>query len=426
MLWMQRNRKITKGKDTIFYVRGRRVEASKLARYARRKKAPKDLEVLQNKNSTSSYQWCYICLIYRAAIPSDIRCYTPAPRIPPTPKAPTDEQANDNSLPSNSELENQSPNAERSQSSAPVLLSTKSAISLQEPCHTYPHVPLDLPAAKSAIMAKAPNRFNIPTQHKRNGPALPKSPVLHTRDLEHSPLTVSNLIEEGKILPKATVEPVSGTSGSGFGYQDLHWNTTVDSEKSDHTVSSIEEHDHCHDALFHEMLHAQKPSIGDSYHSTYRDILLSQTLSTARHRHLARRSASPSFANPTKAFTSNSPFSSQEEPHSPEGFVESIDPSHLTVDLRDTEGATKSLPKDTPKNTTTDRNEENQSPGSHHRPNQAPRSEHQAYTMQYSEGDGTPAQSNRHLALMESAVEARITKLKGQTTTSLFFTAMGL
>ena len=43
MLWMQRKRKATEGKDSHFYVRGRRVDPRKMARYARRKKTPQDL-----------------------------------------------------------------------------------------------------------------------------------------------------------------------------------------------------------------------------------------------------------------------------------------------------------------------------------------------------------------------------------------------
>ena len=37
MLWLQKQRKTVEGKDSQFYVRGRRVDPSKMARYARRK-----------------------------------------------------------------------------------------------------------------------------------------------------------------------------------------------------------------------------------------------------------------------------------------------------------------------------------------------------------------------------------------------------
>lgn len=291
MLWMQRNRKIKKDKDSVFYVRGRRVEGSKLARYARRKKEPEHLEVRHVQNCKSSYLYSRYrtsVLIIHAAIPPDIRCYTPAPRLPPTPRAPIDEQPHGNSFPLISNSENQSINAERSQSPTHVPTNVRSATSLHEHCHTYPQVPLELPVVRSPVMAKAPNR--------------------------------------------ATIELVSGTSARGLFSHDLQRNTDVDSEKSVYNVSSVEENEHCHGGLFNEMLHAPISSIGDLYHSTYRDMLLTQTLSTARRRHWATRSASPSFAMPTKAFTPGSSNSRQEGTDSLEGFIESIHPSHLTVD----------------------------------------------------------------------------------------------
>lgn len=119
-------------------------------------------------------------------------------------------------------------------------------------------------------MAKAPNRSNMPTQHKRNDPVIPKGHVSHMQVLEHLPPTSPYPVEEGEILPKATIELVLGTSTRGSFFYDLQWNTDVDSEKSVHNVSSVEENEHCHGGLFNEMLHAQKPSIGYSYHSTYR------------------------------------------------------------------------------------------------------------------------------------------------------------
>ncbi len=425
MLWMQRNRKIKKDKDSVFYVRGRRVEGSKLARYARRKKELEHLEVRHVQNCKSSYLYSRYrtsVLIIHAAIPPDIRCYTPAPRLPPTPRAPIDEQPHGNSFPLISNSENQSINAERSQSPTHVPTNVRSATSLHEPCHTYPQVPLELPVVRSPVMAKAPNRSNMPTHHKRNDPVIPKGHVSHTQVLEHLPPTLPYPVEEGEILPKATIELVSGTSARGLFSHDLQRNTDVDTEKSVYNVSSVEENEHCHGGLFNEMLHAQISSIGDLYHSTYRDMLLTQTLSTARRRRWATRSASPSFAMPTKAFTPGSSNSRQEGTDSLEGFIESIHPSHLTVDQHEPPNSGD----DTTSRHTKRLNRKRPKPRSLPYVHQAPRSEHQAYTMQYAKSNGAPSQSNRHLALMESAIEARVTKLKGQTPKKQGFLALEL
>lgn len=51
ILWMQRTRKLDQGKDSVFYVRSQLVKASKIARYARRKKTPENSEAPQTSMS---------------------------------------------------------------------------------------------------------------------------------------------------------------------------------------------------------------------------------------------------------------------------------------------------------------------------------------------------------------------------------------